>query len=55
VRDKESGKLGSASQIIEVPDLTKRKQPGDYVLQLSVFDRAGKQTATPILPFVIMK
>jgi VWFA-related protein len=30
-------------------------QPGDYLLQLAVFDRAGKQTATQILPFKIVK
>lgn len=30
-------------------------QPGDYLLKLTVFDRAGKQTATQIFPFVIVK
>jgi hypothetical protein len=30
-------------------------QPGDYLLKLTVFDRAGKQTATQILPFEIVK
>ena len=30
-------------------------QPGDYLLKMTVFDRAGKQTATQILPFEIVK
>ncbi|MEO8574742.1 MAG: VWA domain-containing protein [Pyrinomonadaceae bacterium] len=30
-------------------------QPGDYLLQLTVFDRAGRQTAIQILPFAIVK
>ncbi|HKP71015.1 MAG TPA: VWA domain-containing protein [Pyrinomonadaceae bacterium] len=30
-------------------------QPGDYLLKLTVFDRAAKQTATQIFPFVIVK
>ena len=30
-------------------------QPGDYLLKLTVFDRSGKQTATQILPFEIVK
>jgi VWFA-related protein len=30
-------------------------QPGDYVLQVTVFDRSGKQTAIQILPFAIVK
>ena len=30
-------------------------QPGDYLLQLTVFDRFGKQTAIQILPFAIVK
>lgn len=30
-------------------------QPGDYVLQLTVFDRGSKQTASQILPFEIVK
>jgi VWFA-related protein len=29
--------------------------PGDYVLQLTVFDRASGQTATQLLPFAIVK
>lgn len=29
--------------------------PGDYVLQLTVFDRSGKQSAIQILPFEIVK
>ena len=30
-------------------------QPGDYVLQLNVFDRSGRQTAMQLLPFEIVK
>ena len=30
-------------------------QPGDYLLQLTVFDRSGKQTAIQIMPFAIVK
>jgi hypothetical protein len=30
-------------------------QPGDYLLKLTVFNRVGKQTATQIFPFVIVK
>ncbi|MEO8647894.1 MAG: hypothetical protein ABI539_01885, partial [Acidobacteriota bacterium] len=30
-------------------------QPGDYVLQLTVSDRSGKQTATQLFPFEIVK
>ena len=30
-------------------------QPGDYLLQLTVFDRSGKQSALQILPFAIVK
>jgi hypothetical protein len=30
-------------------------QPGDYLLKLTVFDRAAKQTATQIFPFEIVK
>lgn len=30
-------------------------QPGDYLLRLTVFDRAGKQVASQILPFAIVK
>ena len=30
-------------------------QPGDYLLKMTVFDRAGKQAATQILPFEIVK
>ena len=30
-------------------------QPGDYLLQLTVFDRSGRQTAIQILPFEIVK
>lgn len=30
-------------------------QPGDYLLQLTVFDRAGKQAAIQIIPFEIVK
>ncbi|HEX6125843.1 MAG TPA: VWA domain-containing protein [Pyrinomonadaceae bacterium] len=30
-------------------------QPGDYVLQLMTFDRAGKQTAMQLFPFEIVK
>ncbi len=30
-------------------------QMGDYLLQLTVFDRAGKQVASQILPFAIVK
>ncbi len=28
-------------------------KPGDYVLQLTTFDRSGKQAATQIFPFEI--
>ncbi|MEO8042753.1 MAG: VWA domain-containing protein, partial [Acidobacteriota bacterium] len=30
-------------------------QPGDYLLKLTVFDRSGKQVASQILPFEIIK
>jgi len=30
-------------------------QPGDYLLKMTVVDRAGKQTATQVLPFTIVK
>jgi len=30
-------------------------QPGDYLLKMTVVDRSGKQTATQILPFEIVK
>ena len=30
-------------------------QPGDYVLQLTVVDRSGRQTATQLFPFEIVK
>ena len=30
-------------------------QPGDYLLQITTFDRSGKQIATQILPFEIVK
>jgi VWFA-related protein len=30
-------------------------QPGDYLLQLTVFDRSGKQAAIQIMPFAIVK
>ncbi len=30
-------------------------QPGDYLLQLTAFDRSAKQTAIQILPFSVVK
>ena len=30
-------------------------QPGDYLLRLTVFDRGGRQTATQVFPFEIVK
>jgi hypothetical protein len=35
--------------------LAESLEPGDYVLHLTVFDRAGNRSATQIFPFEVVK
>ena len=50
-KQKDPRRVGLSGAITLVDSL----QPGDYLLEVSVFDRAANQTATQVLPFEIVK